>query len=507
MSRSTIPAFLIAAVMLLAGGWILALVVDPAALLGMPRPTTGEEAGHEDHDDAHEGHVHLNEAAYRNLQLRIRPVSLSEGKHFIQVPGEIVEKPGHSDHALAAPVNGIVTEVYALPGQAIRPNDPLFKLQVIDEPLATAQLNLLNIIARLATVSSELKRVSPLADSGTVLGRKKLELEYEQNELTLKQRLYEQELAVRGLEESQIAEIKEDKELIREFVVRMPNDEHTTLPDENEPSNGIDSSPETGANDDLTRTNSLAHPLRAVSSTTMGHDWEYTLEELKVFPGKSVARGDDLCHVAYHTTLYIQGQVFENELPYILELGESEKQDWTVTALFGSHDGTTKKEGLTVHYVDNHVDPESQTYQFYLRLKNDVIRDTVDDEGRRFRTWKYKPGQRVHLRVPIAPYANQIVLPRSAVATEGANMYVFREVTELSAEEEAHGHSHAGDDVFIDLERVSIVAEYQDSSSVFVRPDGDLRPGDRIATNNAYQLYLEQKSQTGGAAAGHGHEH
>jgi multidrug efflux pump subunit AcrA (membrane-fusion protein) len=140
MNRSTIPAMIIAAVMLLAGGWVLGLVVDPAWIVGLERPAAPAEDDHPAHDDEHEGHVHLSESAFRNLNLRIRAVKLSDGKHTLQVPGEIVEKPGHSDHALASPVNGVVTEVYALPGQAIRPGDPLFKLQVIDEALATAQL-------------------------------------------------------------------------------------------------------------------------------------------------------------------------------------------------------------------------------------------------------------------------------------------------------------------------------------------------------------------------------
>ena len=491
MTRTSLPAFLIAAIMLLAGGWILALVVDPALVFGITRPSPDEDAGHEDHEDASEEFVFLNEAAYRNLKLRIRPVKLFSGKHHMQVPGEIVEKPGHSDHALASPVNGIVTEVYALPGQAIRPNDALFKLQVVDEPLATAQLNLLNTIARLETVSSELTRISPLAESGTVLGRKKLELEYEQNELQLKQRLYEQELEVRGLDETQVAAIKKEKELIRELIVRMPEDSHTVTPDAGEPHEGSE--------------DNASDTLRPVSNSTSSRDWEYTVEELKVFPGKSVVRGDDLCHVAYHTTLYIEGQVFEDELPYVLGLGEGEKKDWTVSAVLGTPDSGQLVENLRVHYVDNHVDPESQTYSFFVPLKNEVVRDTVDDEGRRFRTWKYKPGQRVHLRVPTTPYKNKIVLPRSAVATEGANVYVFREFVHDDAEADGHGHSHAGA-VEIELQRVGVIAEYQDSNSIFIAADGDLRPGDHVATDNAYQLYLHQKAQAGGDM-GHGHEH
>ena len=51
MSRSTLPAILFAAIMLLAGGWMLALIVDPAAIIGVTRPAVDDSAGHEDHDD------------------------------------------------------------------------------------------------------------------------------------------------------------------------------------------------------------------------------------------------------------------------------------------------------------------------------------------------------------------------------------------------------------------------------------------------------------------------
>ncbi len=499
MSRSTAAAFVISAIMLLAGGWVLGLVVDPAWVVGLQRPGPTGEDDHPAHDDEHEGHVHLTESAYKNLNLRIHTAKVREGKHTIQVPGEVVEKPGHSDHALAAPVNGVVTEVYALPGQAIRPGDELFKLQVIDEPLAAAQLNLLNTIARLITVEAELKRISPLADAGTVLGRKKLELQYEKDELELKQELYEQELEVRGLTEEQVSEIKESRKLIRQLVVRMPMDQHSALPD--------------------TETTSGEAPadeaVRPVSSTTMGADWEYTLEELTVFPGKSVERGDDLCHVAYHTSLYIRGEVFENELQYVLGLGEGQKSDWTVRASIGPDADDYTLEGLRIHYVDNHVNTVTQTYRFYVPITNEVVRDTTDSDGRRFRTWRFKPGQRVHIEVPTEPYSNMIYLPPSAVVIDGANAFVFREVVADKSAGGNHGHSHAAgadhvphnDDVFLDLERVPVEVVFQNSEYILFPPDGELRPGDAIAWNNAYQIFLEQKSQAGGDTAGHGHEH
>ena len=80
-------------------------------------------------------------------------------------------------------MSGVVTKVYAAPGQAVRVGDPLFDLQVTDEALAEAQLSLLDVLARIEVADNEISRLKPLTETGAVTGRRKRDLEYERQQL------------------------------------------------------------------------------------------------------------------------------------------------------------------------------------------------------------------------------------------------------------------------------------------------------------------------------------
>ena len=54
----------------------------------------------------------------------------------------MIEKPGHSNHSVAAPVKGVVEKLLVIPGQAVSPGTPLVQLRVADDALSEAQLEL-----------------------------------------------------------------------------------------------------------------------------------------------------------------------------------------------------------------------------------------------------------------------------------------------------------------------------------------------------------------------------
>ena len=143
-----------------------------------------------------------------------------------------------------------------------------------------------------------------------------------------------------------------------------------------------------------------------------------------------------------HPFLHIRGQAFESDLKFITRLAE---KDWRVTAEFGhQHQGDHKhlivRDQLRLLRMDNHVDPETQTFSFYLPLENEVVQDLGDGDQTVFRQWQFKPGQRVHLRIPVERWEQQMKLPIDAVAVEGPNAIVFRE------------HHHHGGETAIELE-------------------------------------------------------
>jgi multidrug efflux pump subunit AcrA (membrane-fusion protein) len=130
-------------------------------------------------------------------------------------------------------------------------------------------------------------------------------------------------------------------------------------------------------------------------------------------------------------------------------------------------------------------------HAFYVQLPNQQISTLAEDQDGRFVQWKFRPGQRVKLHIPVRQWADRIVLPASAVAQDGLEAYVFLQNGSL-------------------FERRTVRVDVRDSrQQLFViASDGSLYPGDVIAMNNADLLNLEIKTRGAGATdPHHGHAH
>jgi multidrug efflux pump subunit AcrA (membrane-fusion protein) len=181
--------------------------------------------------------------------------------------------------------------------------------------------------------------------------------------------------------------------------------------------------------------------------------------------------------------LYIEGHAFERDAPAI---SEALSRNWKVAATFA--EGRVL-EGLSLAYVANEIDPESRTLRFYVDLPNEIVRDTVNAEGQRFVSWKYRPGQRLQLKVPVEEWVDQIVLPVDAVAEEGAEKYVFVQ----------NGKQ---------FDRVAVHEKYRDQQNAVIANDGSLFPGDKVALRSAHRMLMALKSKSGGGVDPHaGHNH
>lgn len=454
------------------------------------------ESGHDEHDehgDEHSDaeHVDLSPTARANLGLKTGRAQLTDYVRTLHIPGEVVEAPGYSTADVPARVAGVVTAIHVAPGQAVRPGDPLFELDLTGEALAEAQSRLLDDLQQLTTIEAELARLGPLTEKGSVAAKQRLQLEYDQRRIEGQRNTRIQELLIRGLTRPQVDRIITNRELVKSVTVLAPQ-----FPEETSPS--------------ARRAGGEAKP----SSGSPG-DWEYTVESIDAHPGESVAPEKSLARLARHTRLYIRGQAFERDVPAIASL----LPGGTVNVEFGgeSHEGIDGLAGsieggeghgetigdLHILYVDNHVDPVSQTYAFYVPLKNEVLRDVLDDRGRVFRSWRFKPGQRVHVRVPVARIEKQIVLPAEAVATEGPDAYVFRLAGRHTRPERGPGGTRLYGEVFA---RVPVAVRYRDTRQVVVSPGGAVKAGDVLAMNRGYQLLLALKNASEGPAP-HSHEH
>ena len=322
-------------------------------------------------------------------------------------------------------------------------------------------------------VELQIERITPTVESGATPAMRKVEKEYERTRLESQRLIQTQELLVRGLSPVQIDEIIKTKTLIRRITVRVPAG--TLTGDEEAPAIKL-----TGN----TVADNAHGPGPLAIPRTHEHGSVYSVEALSTHLGQHVQPGNELCRLARHSHLLIAGRAFERESHLVARALENE---WPVKAVFETADESpVVREGLTILYSDNVIDVDSSTLRFYVPLVNEVLRDSTGNNGLTYRAWRFKPGQKVRLLVPVNHFTRRVVLPAEAIVREGADAYVFRMNGKL-------------------LERVAVRVESLDSREAVLANDGALFPGDFVARNQAYQLNLAMKRTQGGGESGHSH--
>lgn len=426
--------------------------------------------------------IELTDSQIESLGLVAERVVPKDYVRTVLVPAMVIEKPGHSGRTVSSKVHAIVRHIHCSPGQLLEPGEPVFDLELTGDAFVTSQVALLETLLQIETRRKELDRVTDLVKKQIVPARQKIELEYEMQRLTSRRELRRKELLVRGLTPQQINAVEQTGHLLDRITIRVPSRKLQT--------------PKNDSADD----SSLLPDVEVQASTVASTESEfYTVEKIDVHPGESVAPGQQLAHLAWHDVLFVEGYAFERDLE---QLAEVHRRGSMVAIEFGAHDKEVQLHELQVHFMDNHVDPDTGTFRFYLNLANEVLIDSQDDEGRTYRSWRFKPGQRLHVRIPVETLTRQFVVPEEAVVSDSLQAFVFRRnaVLHLHAEDEAESsdHEHA-----YEFEKLPVKVLYRDKTIVVLSSAGKLRPNDRIAMNNAHQLSLAMQSGGGG----HGHDH
>ncbi len=471
----------IAVTLAFVAGNVSGLYFYPRLLVGVE-----EDAAHDPNDTGHavpheDEHLALTEQAFENLDLRLGKISRGEYWKSITVPGEVTEIPGWSNRSVSAPVSGIVESVSVLEGQAVGPAAGLFTLSITDDGLTEAQSKLLATLSREEVLRKEIARLSPPAESG-VLSRNRLrEFEYELNQLEASQTTLKQEILGRGLPEAMLVAVLENRSLATSIEVVVP-----------------------------AFLESPTSPTIPVSVVSPSPPREFSVERIQVHPGKTVQRGEELCQLAYHAELYIQGQAFDRDLPALAKISEA---GWKVNVEFGhehdrEHSHTLLLQGLELLHVDNHVDRETQTSSFYLPIRNEVVESIADEHGREFQQWRFKPGQRVHVKLPTEHWEDQLLLPLDAVVVEGPEAFVFVEHDDPALDDQnSNDLQDAHDEIFIEFEPVPVRLLHRDDRWAIVADDDQLSLTQRVALNRAYQLHLAMELQSAGGGGHHHHDH
>lgn len=428
----------------------------------VPSSTEPVETPHAEHE--HSGHDHaghdesssleLSGQAQRNIGLRIGEVRPGTFVRSITIPGIIVERRGATRSRVVAPLTGIITRVYVIEGEALRPGQPLFDVRMTHEDLLQAQVEFLKLTEELDVVNREVERLRPFVEKGSIPQKTLLDRLYEQQKLEAGLRAQRESLLLHGLSTEQVDEISKARALRSDLTIFVP---------------------ERGSKADV------------VTRKSEGKNEKlFVVNELAVETGRLVTAGDPLLTLADYSELYVEGNAFEQDGQLV---ADALKSGYKVTAIVENHtEAGTKVPGLSILYLSDEVDSASRTLHFYMRLPNERIRDETTD-GHRFINWRFKPGQRTHLRVPIEEWPDRIVLPADAVAQDGPESYVFQQ---------------NGDH----FDRRPVQVEYRDLESVVIAQDGSLFPGDRVAMSGAQQMLMALKNKSGGGVDPHaGHNH
>lgn len=385
--------------------------------------------------------VKLSPQAQANLRLASKPLQLKNFWKTVQMPGQIVDRPGFSDRGVIAPITGVVTKVHQMPGDTVRPNDPLFTMRLLSEQMQMAQTELYKASQEIEITEETKKRLSKLGMEGAIPGARLIELDNQLRRLAVTEQAYRLELQTRGLTPEQIEKVGNGT-FVTEMLVVAPQ----RRPDDKLPKNS---------------TTEDSFPL-------------YEMQELKVELGQQVQAGQTLCLLSHHESLYIEGRGFRREVPL---LEKAIQKDWPVEIEFmedKDSDWPSIGSEFTIRHISNTIDPASRTFAFYILLKNQSR--TYEKNGITHLLWRFRPGQRVRIHIRSDEIENVFVVPADAVVREGPEAFVFRQ---------------NGD--FFDRKAVHIL--YEDRQNAVIANDGNVPPGVFIAQNAATQLNRVLKTQ------------
>ncbi|MHB0955472.1 MAG: efflux RND transporter periplasmic adaptor subunit [Pirellulaceae bacterium] len=418
-------------------------------------------AGGEEHAEMAEasaefGHRHseaetikLSAQAQANIGVQLTRVELQPFDRSVTLPGMVVERPGWSIVEVTAPMTGVVTRIYCVQGEAIEPGQSLFDLRLTHEDLLQVQTDFLRTVEELDVIGREIARLEKIAADGVIAGKTLLERKYDQQRQEAMLRTLRQALLLHGLNEEQVDTITRTRSLVQELTIFAP----------------------------VAKRDSSGPALPKVLQ----------IRQLNVSQGRSVNAGDALCALANHEELYIEGHAFEQDMPSIIQVA-AEKRDVAIS-LDAKGAGPGNLPGLKILYMDDIVDAQSRTFHFYITLPNQLLREDKSPQGRRFVYWQFRPGQRAQISLPVERWEDRIVLPVEAVASDGAEFYVF----------EANGDH---------FDRRSVNVEFRDQRSAVIANDGSLRIGSQVARSAAHQMQLAMKNKAGGGVDPHaGHNH
>ncbi|MBC8116413.1 MAG: MchE protein [Candidatus Saccharimonas sp.] len=403
----------------------------------------------------------LSAQARQNLGLVAKAAKPQTYWRTIQVPGAIVDRPGRSDRGVTAPAVSSVVQVHAFPGDTVKPGDRLFTLRLFSEYLQNTQSELFKATRETQLVTEQRTRLEALAKSGTIPESRIIELDNQLRRQAAVMQAHRQDLLTRGLNPEQIEGIAEGKFVSTLEVIAPP------------PVEDAKRDPDVGQT-----------ALQLIDNRVEGVAYE--VQELKVDLGQQVQAGQLLSVLSNHHSLYIEGHAFKQEAPF---LEKAAQNGWPIQVEFAEDDGPhwpPLDQMFQIRHLANSIDTVSRTFDFFIPLTNQSR--GYEKNGKTFVVWRFRPGQRVRLHVPVEELKDVIVLPSAAIVREGPEAYVFSQNGDL-------------------FNRLAVHVLHEDRLNVVLANDTRLTPGVYLAQSSAASLNRVLKSQAASGVRADVHVH
>ncbi len=403
----------------------------------------------------------MTEQARKNLGLVSKPAKPQAYWRTIEVPGEIVDRPGYSDRGVTSPAVGVVTEVHAFPGDTVKPGDRLFTLRLFSEYLQNTQSELFKSTREIQLITEQHARLEGLVKSGGVPESRLIELDNQLRRQNALIQSYQQDLLTRGLNPEQIKSIADGIFVSTIEVVAPPVVDQAAKSSEIKPV--------------------------AFEVTGSGVDGlAYEVQELNVELGQQVQAGQLLSTLANHQALFIEGHAFKREASYLAKAAEHK---WPIRCSFAEDDQIdwpSFDQTLEIRHLANAINSETRTFNFFIPLLNQSR--AYDKDNQTFIVWRFRPGQRVRLQVPVEELKNVLVLPSAAIVREGPEAYVFQQNGDL-------------------FNRLPVHVLHEDRLQTVLANDGSVKVGLYLAQSAAASLNRVLKAQAASGIRADVHVH
>jgi cobalt-zinc-cadmium efflux system membrane fusion protein len=405
--------------------------------------------------------LRLTEQARKNLGLVSKPAKPQDYWRTIEVPGEIVDRPGYSDRGVTSPAVGIVTEVHAFPGDTVRPADRLFTLRLFSEYLQNTQAELFKTTREIQLITEQRARLEGLVKAGSIPESRLIELDSQLRRQTALIQSFQQDLLTRGLNPDQIKSVTEGMfvssiEVVAPPAIQQPVD------------------------------NTDIQPMAFRMTEDSDNDLAFEVQELNVELGQQVQAGQLLSTLANHHSLLIEGHAFKREASSLARAAEN---GWPITCSFAEDDQTDWPpfdQTLEIRHLANSVDSETRTFGFFISLRNQSRAYEKDHNS--FVVWRFRPGQRVRLQVPVEQLKDVLVLPSAAIVREGPEAWVFQQNGDL-------------------FNRLPVHVLHEDRLRTVLANDGSVKAGLYLAQSAAASLNRVLKAQAASGLRADVHVH